>query len=48
MFSINYVNLVFTNQLYDPEITGTGKGGSSIWGGHFDDEFHESVKVWMH
>lgn len=20
--------------------TGTGKGGESIWGGHFDDEFH--------
>ena len=26
--------------------TGTGKGGQSIWGGKFEDEFHDSLKVW--
>ena len=25
--------------------TGTGKGGQSIWGGRFEDEFHDSLKV---
>ena len=25
--------------------TGTGKGGQSIWGGKFEDEFHDSLKV---
>lgn len=29
-------------QTGDP--TGTGKGGNSIWGKQFDDEFDESVK----
>ena len=24
---------------------GTGKGGDSIWGGKFEDEFHETLKV---
>lgn len=24
---------------------GTGKGGNSIWGGKFEDEFHEDLKV---
>jgi len=25
--------------------TGTGKGGTSIWGKKFEDEFHESLRV---
>lgn len=25
--------------------TGTGKGGESIWGGKFDDEFHPQNRV---
>ena len=29
-------------QTGDP--TGTGKGGSSIWGSKFEDEFHENLK----
>ena len=33
----------FMVQTGDP--TGTGKGGSSIWGGKFADEFHETLKV---
>ena len=33
----------FMVQTGDP--TGTGKGGTSIWGGTFVDEFHESLKV---
>jgi len=24
--------------------SGTGKGGESIWGGHFADEFHPDLK----
>ena len=28
-----------------PIIAGTGKGGESIWGGKFEDEFHETLKV---
>lgn len=24
--------------------TGTGKGGESVWGGHFADEFHSDLK----
>ena len=24
---------------------GTGKGGTSIWGRKFEDEFHETLKV---
>ncbi|XP_022906399.1 peptidyl-prolyl cis-trans isomerase-like 3 [Onthophagus taurus] len=32
----------FIVQTGDP--TGTGKGGSSIWGGKFEDEFKEEVK----
>lgn len=28
-----------------PHCTGTGKGGQSIWGGRFEDEFHDSLKV---
>jgi len=32
----------FMVQTGDP--TGTGKNGSSIWGQHFDDEFHESLR----
>ena len=30
-------------QMGDPE--GTGKGGTSIWGRKFEDEFHETLKV---
>jgi len=30
-------------QTGDP--TGTGKGGTSIWGRKFEDEFHETLKV---
>jgi cyclophilin family peptidyl-prolyl cis-trans isomerase len=30
-------------QTGDP--TGTGKGGESIWGGEFEDEFDPSLKV---
>ena len=30
-------------QTGDP--SGTGKGGTSIWGKKFDDEFHETLKV---
>lgn len=30
-------------QTGDP--TGTGKGGNSIWGRKFEDEFHETLKV---
>ena len=26
-------------------ITGTGKGGEALWGGHLDDEFHPDLKV---
>jgi hypothetical protein len=26
-------------------ISGTGKGGNSIWGEKFEDEFHEDLKV---
>ena len=33
----------FMCQTGDP--TGTGKGGNSIWGKKFDDEFHETLKV---
>lgn len=25
--------------------TGTGKGGKSIWGSKFEDEFHDSLRV---
>ena len=32
-------------QTGDP--TGTGKGGTSIWGRKFEDEFHETLKVSM-
>jgi peptidyl-prolyl cis-trans isomerase-like 3 len=32
----------FMVQTGDP--TGTGKGGESIWGGKFEDEFHETLK----
>ena len=32
----------FMAQTGDP--TGTGKGGQSIWGGRFEDEFHDSLK----
>ncbi|ELU05128.1 hypothetical protein CAPTEDRAFT_140600, partial [Capitella teleta] len=32
----------FMVQTGDP--TGTGKGGNSIWGGKFEDEFHEDLK----
>ncbi|KAK2140870.1 hypothetical protein LSH36_1222g00006 [Paralvinella palmiformis] len=32
----------FIVQTGDP--TGTGKGGRSIWGNTFDDEFHETLK----
>ncbi|XP_013396752.1 peptidyl-prolyl cis-trans isomerase-like 3 [Lingula anatina] len=32
----------FMTQTGDP--TGTGKGGDSIWGRKFEDEFHESLK----
>lgn len=32
-------------QTGDP--TGTGKGGTSIWGKKFEDEFHETLKVKM-
>jgi cyclophilin family peptidyl-prolyl cis-trans isomerase len=28
--------------------TGTGKGGTSIWGGKFADEFHDALKVLIH
>lgn len=24
--------------------SGTGKGGESVWGGHFADEFHADLK----
>lgn len=27
-------------------LTGTGKGGTSIWGRKFEDEFSEHLKVW--
>ena len=33
----------FMVQTGDP--TGTGKGGASIWGEKFEDEFHETLKV---
>jgi peptidyl-prolyl cis-trans isomerase-like 3 len=33
----------FMVQTGDP--TGTGKGGTSIWGRKFEDEFHETLKV---
>jgi cyclophilin family peptidyl-prolyl cis-trans isomerase len=33
----------FMAQTGDP--TGTGKGGESIWGGHFEDEFCPNLKV---
>lgn len=33
----------FMIQTGDP--TGTGKGGTSIWGRKFEDEFHETLKV---
>lgn len=33
----------FMIQTGDP--TGTGKGGTSIWGKKFEDEFHETLKV---
>jgi peptidyl-prolyl cis-trans isomerase-like 3 len=33
----------FMVQTGDP--TGTGKGGESIWGGEFEDEFDPSLKV---
>ncbi len=33
----------FMVQTGDP--TGTGKGGTSIWGKKFDDEFHDTLKV---
>lgn len=26
------------------DATGTGKGGESIWGGHFEDEFHPDLR----
>ncbi|ESP05034.1 hypothetical protein LOTGIDRAFT_185007 [Lottia gigantea] len=32
----------FMAQMGDP--TGTGKGGDSIWGGKYEDEFRESLK----
>ena len=35
----------FMFQTGDP--TGTGKGGTSIWGRKFDDEFHETLKVYI-
>ena len=34
----------FMVQTGDP--TGTGKGGTSIWGRKFEDEFHETLKVY--
>ena len=43
------INLILRNikdfmvQTGDP--TGTGKGGTSIWGKKFEDEFHETLKV---
>jgi peptidyl-prolyl cis-trans isomerase-like 3 len=33
----------FIVQTGDP--TGTGKGGKSIWGGRFEDEFKPQLKV---
>ena len=33
----------FMIQTGDP--MGTGKGGTSIWGRKFEDEFHETLKV---
>ena len=35
----------FMVQTGDP--TGTGKGGTSIWGQNFPDTFHETLKVYM-
>lgn len=32
-------------QTGDP--TGTGRGGTSIWGDTFEDTFHETLKVYM-
>ena len=32
-------------QTGDP--TGTGKGGTSIWGDTFEDSFNETLKVWI-
>ena len=32
-------------QTGDP--TGTGKGGTSIWGRKFEDKFHETLKVYQ-
>jgi len=32
----------FIVQFGDP--TNTGKGGESVWGGHFEDEFNEKLR----
>ena len=43
-YSFHYRNIKdFMFQTGDP--TGTGKGGNSIWGKKFEDEFHETLKV---
>ncbi len=44
------ISLVFSRNIKDFMVqtgdpTGTGKGGTSIWGKKFDDEFHNTLKV---
>jgi len=38
---MNLLSFFADFQLY----LGTGKGGTSIWGKKFEDEFHESLRV---
>jgi peptidyl-prolyl cis-trans isomerase-like 1 len=39
---LNYIKVFELISGGDP--TGTGKGGASIYGRHFDDEIHEELK----
>ncbi len=44
------ISLVFSRNIKDFMVqtgdpTGTGKGGTSIWGKKFNDEFHNTLKV---
>jgi hypothetical protein len=44
--SIKYIKMfeVMTPLIAGGDPTGTGKGGASIYGRHFDDEIHEELK----